>query len=544
MIVERLWKFALSILLAFTGGLILWSGLLSRPAQVTANGAIDWPDIELVEIETGFDFPVHITHAGDGSDRIFVVEQDGVIRIIKNGTLLGTPFLNISGRVQFNGTSNDEQGLLSVAFPPDYANKNYFYVYYTNNSGDNVVTRFFVDDPVNTPDVADPNSEQPVLYLNHPSNSNHNGGQLAFGPNDGYLYLAPGDGGSSNDPPNNAQTTSTLLGKVLRLDVETGAPTATYTIPASNPFTQTAALDEIWALGLRNPWRFSFDRQTGDLYIGDVGQGAREEIDFQPAASVGTENYGWKILEGTICRPPTSGCTPPANYVPPIADYPRSSPDCSVTGGYVYRGQLYYRMQGVYFYSDFCSGRIRALKYDGSAWQGLLLLDTPYSVSTFGEDEAGNLYLAHRAGGPNGTIYQIVDTGEADLSPSTKTVSPIGGDPGQTFTFTITLINSGGQSMTQTTFVTDTLPTGLAYVPNTLAAPFGTYDDTGGLLTWEGLLNPTSTVQITFQVTATGEMTGTLQNIAEIEGQNAGRYTRSATVFIPGNPIYLPVIFK
>ena len=201
-------------------------------------------------------------------------------------------------------------------------------------------------------------------------------------------------------------------------------------------------------------------------------------------------------------------------------------------------------MQGVYFYGDFCSGRIRALKYDGSAWQGLLLLDTPQSISTFGEDEAGNLYLAHRAGSGNGAIYQIVDTGVANLSPSTKTVSPTGGDPGQTFSFTITLINSGGQPMTQTTFVTDTLPTGLAYVPNTLTAPFGTYDDTGGLLTWQGKLNPTPTVQITFQVTATGEITDALQNIAEIEGQNAGRYTRSATVFIPGNPIYLPVIFK
>ena len=307
MIARYPWKFGVSISLAVGAGLIIWAGLVSTPPEAGANGAIDWPEIELVEIETGFDYPVHIAHAGDGSGRIFVVEQAGVIRIIKNGTLLGTPFLNISARVNFSGNPNDEQGLLSVAFPPDYASKNYFYVYYTSrigaDDGDNIVARFFVDDPVNNPDEADPNSEQLVLHLEHQPNSNHNGGQLAFGPNDGYLYLAPGDGGSSNDPPNNAQTTSTLLGKILRLDVETGSP-ATYTIPASNPFTQTAALDEIWALGLRNPWRFSFDRQTGDLYIGDVGQGAREEVDFQPAASVGAENYGWKILEGTICRPP------------------------------------------------------------------------------------------------------------------------------------------------------------------------------------------------------------------------------------------------
>jgi uncharacterized repeat protein (TIGR01451 family) len=539
MIARYQWKIGLSIGLAVAAGLIIWAGLLSTPPEAGANGGIDWPEIELVEIKTGFNYPVHITHAGDNSGRLFVVEQDGLIRIIKNGTLLATPFLNITGRVQFNG-SNDEQGLLSVAFPPGYAGKHYVYVYYTNNSGDNVVSRFFVSDPINTPDQANPNSEQQVLYLDHPTNDNHNGGQLAFGPNDGYLYLGPGDGGSSNDPPNNAQTASTLLGKILRIDVETGSP-MTYTIPASNPFAQTAGRDEIWALGVRNPWRFSFD-QNGDLYIGDVGQNAREEIDFQPAASVGGENYGWKILEGTICRPPTSNCTPPASYVPPVAEYDHSL-GCSVTGGHVYRGQTYYRMQGVYFYADFCSGRIWGLKFDGSSWQNLLLLDTPYNISSFGLDGAGNLYVVRRAGSGNGTIYQIVDTGVANLSSSTKTVSPGGGDPGQTFTFTITLANNG-QPMTQTTFVTDTLPTGLAYVPNTLAAPFGTYDDTGGLLTWQGLLNPTPTLQITFQVTATGQVTGALQNIAVIEGQNAGRYTRTATVFVPSNPIYLPVIFK
>lgn len=316
----------------------------------------------------------------------------------------------------------------------------------------------------------------------------------------------------------------------------------TYTIPASNPFTQTAALDEIWALGLRNPWRFSFDRQTGDLYIGDVGQGAREEIDFQPASSTGGENYGWKILEGTICRPPTSGCTPPLNYSPPITDYSHPT-GFAVTGGFVYRGPYYPRMQGMYFYADHSTGRIWGLKHDGMAWQGQELLDTSFNISTFGEDEAGNLYLAHRASGTSGTIYQIRDTIPPDLTQSNKTASPALGGVGDNFTFTINLINNG-PPLTQTTYVTDTLPTGLNYVPGTLDAAFGTANNSGNTLFWAGKMNPTSTLQIIYQATATGEVIGTVSNLVQIKPEGATILIRTASVTILLETVYLPAILK
>ena len=222
-----------------------------------------------------------------------MVEQGGRIRIIRNGVLEATPFLDITGRV----SCCSERGLLSVAFPPGYAAKGHFYVNYTNKAGNTVVARYRL---TTNPDVADPGSEQVVLTVPQPY-ANHNGGQLAFGPNDGYLYIGMGDGGSGGDPENRAQNPAELLGKLLRINVETGNPN-TYTIPASNPFTQTAGYrPEIWALGLRNPWRFAFDRLTHDLYIADVGQDAYEEVDFQPAASTGGENYGWRIMEGLHC---------------------------------------------------------------------------------------------------------------------------------------------------------------------------------------------------------------------------------------------------
>lgn len=537
---HHIWKITLSILLAIGSGLIAWSGLVAELTQVEANGGIDWPEIELVEVTSGLDEPVHIAHAGDGSGRLFVVEQAGQIKIIENGAIQGT-FLDITERVIDGG---NEEGLLSVAFPPDYATAadKHFYVYYTNNDSNNVVARYGL---LNA-DQADPNSEEIILTLNHPGQTNHNGGQLVFGPDDGYLYLAPGDGGGSGDPNNNAQNLNSLLGKILRIDVETGNP-ATYTIPTSNPFTQTAgARDEIWALGLRNPWRFSFDRQTGDLYIGDVGQGDYEEIDFQPAASSGGENYGWRILEGNHCFNPSPECVPPANYSAPILEYEQDvsgEDNCSVTGGLVYRGSSNYRMQGVYFYGDFCSGRIWGLKQESGVWHNVLLSDTSHRISTFGEDENGNLYLAHRADNGNGTIFQIVDTGSPNLSPSTKSASPVAGDPGESFTFTITLINNGSP-LTEPTIVTDTLPTGLSYVPNTLNAAFGTVNNSGNTLFWQGLMNPTSTLQITYQVTATGEITGVLHNTVTINAQTAGLYTRIGTVIISPKTIYLPLIFK
>ncbi len=356
------------------------------------------PTLALGTPLSGFTAPVGIGHAGDGSGRLFVIEQGGRIRIVKSGVLLSTPFLDIATRISSGG----ERGLLGLAFPPDYARKGYFYVNYTNPAGDIVISRFRRS--ASNADVADAGSEQIIITIPHPGQSNHNGGQLAFGPVDKMLYIGTGDGGSAGDPPNNAQNVDVLLGKILRIDTESGRP-YTYTIPPSNPFLPGGRY-EIWALGVRNPWRFSFDRSTFDLFIADVGQGTWEEIDFQPASSRGGENYGWRIMEGTHCFNPNP-CNM-AGLTLPVVEYNHSAGDCSVTGGYVYRASTYPRMQGLYFYGDFCSGRIWSLKRDGSAWQNTLLLDTSIQISAFGEDEAGNVYVASYG---VGDIYPLVDNG-------------------------------------------------------------------------------------------------------------------------------------
>jgi len=349
-----------------------------------------WPQIDISTVVVpGFTRPVQVTHAGDGSGRIFVVEQEGRIRILDNGVVLPIPFLDIASRVASVG----EQGLLSVAFPPGYTGKRYFYVYYTPVPGDNtVVARFRVTADNN---IADSTIETIVLRVPQPF-GNHNGGQLAFGP-DGYLYIGKGDGGGGGDPLNSGQRTDTLLGKILRIDVESGA--ASYSIPPDNPFRGVAGGEEIWALGLRNPWRFSFDRLTGDLYIGDVGQGNFEEIDSQPAGIPGGQNYGWNIMEGDSCYPPgTVGCNR-TGLALPVFVYDHTL-GCSVTGGHVYRGSAFPSLQGIYLFGDYCSGRIWGLRRNGTAWDNMGLLTTPaLNISAFGEDEEGNVYVANHTGG-------------------------------------------------------------------------------------------------------------------------------------------------
>ena len=298
--------------------------------------AVTWPQLGLAPAITGLAQPTYIISARDGSGRLFVVLQGGTIRIIKNGVLQSTPFLDISTRVSCCG----ERGLLSVAFPPGYAGKGHFYVYYTNTAGNLVIARYSL---TANPDVADASSEAIVLTIDHPTFSNHNGGQLAFGP-DGYLYIGTGDGGSAGDPNGNGQNTNVLLAKVLRIDVESGA--TPYAIPGSNPvITPTPSRGEIWAYGLRNPWRFSFDRSTGDLYIGDVGQNNYEEVDFQPAASSGGQNYGWNIMEGLHCYNATT-CNM-SGLTLPVLEYDHSASNCAITGGFVYRGTQFARMQGI-----------------------------------------------------------------------------------------------------------------------------------------------------------------------------------------------------
>jgi glucose/arabinose dehydrogenase len=342
----------------------------------------------LQPVVEGLAQPLYATHAGDGSGRIFVVEKAGRIRIVRDGQLVPTPFLDITDRVN---SSANEQGLLGLAFAPDYATSGNFFVNYTEASGATVVARFAVRG--DSPDVADAASESRVLSFDQPA-ANHNGGMIAFGP-DGNLYIGTGDGGAANDRFGNGQNPATLLGKMLRLDV-TSDPTLPYTIPADNPWVAAtwqgaAVLDEIWAVGLRNPWRFSFDRATHDLWIADVGQNQFEEVNFTPADTPGGLNYGWPILEASACFQ-GGGCDP-TGLVLPVAEYDHRGGHCSVTGGYVYRGTALPALQGVYFYGDYCSGVIWATWPDGAGgWQTAEVLASGTTLSSFGEDEAGELY--------------------------------------------------------------------------------------------------------------------------------------------------------
>jgi glucose/arabinose dehydrogenase len=383
-------------ILVACGTLIAMVGCSGGCGTKSAPSPAGWPQISLSRVAGGFVQPVHVAHAGDGSDRIFVVEQAGRIRILDNGVVLPSPFLDISAKLVCCG----EQGLLSVAFPPGFAAKRYFYVNYTRKTdGATVVARYRVS--AGDPNAADNTIEDVILTIPQPF-ANHNGGQLAFGP-DNNFYIGMGDGGSGGDPQNNGQSPGTLLGKILRIDVESGA--TPYGIPPGNPFVGVAGYrPEIWALGVRNPWRFSFDRGTGDLYIGDVGQGNFEEIDFQPAGDPGGQNYGWNIMEGDRCYPVgTVGCNR-TGLALPIFVYDHSL-GCSVIGGHVYRGSAFPFLQGVYLFGDFCSGRIWGIRKNGAGWDNALLADTTLTITTFGEDESGNVYVVNYA---NGDLLKIL----------------------------------------------------------------------------------------------------------------------------------------
>jgi glucose/arabinose dehydrogenase len=342
---------------------------------------------------TGFERPVDLTHAGVPS-QVFVAEQAGRVYLVEEGQIQPQPFLDIVERVSCCG----ERGLLSIAFPTDYGESGLFYINYTDRRGDTVVARYRVQEEDRR--QADRDSEQVILRIEQPA-ANHNGGQLQFGP-DGALYVGTGDGGEAGDPWGNAQNGQVLLGKILRLAV-TGVDG--YEIPPDNPFTADSAVRaEIWALGLRNPWRFSFDRETGDLFVGDVGQAQYEEIDFQPAGSPGGENYGWDVMEGAHCFEPSTGCQT-EGLVTPVAEYAHDQ-GCSVTGGYVYRGDRYPSLQGVYFYADYCSGHVWAMRQNASGeWDTALVLRTGLRIASFGQDAGGTLYLLDYGGG---VVYRLV----------------------------------------------------------------------------------------------------------------------------------------
>ena len=352
------------------------------------------PEIRLVRVSNGLTNPVDIRSARDGSGRLFFVQQNGVVRLWRDGALAAAPFLDIRGKTRTNG----ECGLLGLAFPPAFRDKGWFYVNYTNpGCTASVVARYRV---TSVADVADASSEEILLTQSQPF-QNHNGGSLAFGP-DGFLYLGFGDGGSGGDPQNNGQNNATFLGKLLRIDTESGR--APYAVPPSNPFVGDARYKpEIWATGLRNPWRFSFDRETGDLWIGDVGQNRAEEIDFQPASSKGGENYGWRLMEGLSCFDPSQNCNR-AGLTLPVHEYTRGQGDVSVTGGYVYRGARWPSLRGTYIYADYATGRIWGLRREGPLFNNRLLFDSSLAISTFGEDEAGEAYVADHG---SGEIFRI-----------------------------------------------------------------------------------------------------------------------------------------
>jgi glucose/arabinose dehydrogenase len=340
---------------------------------------------------TGLASPVYVTNAHDGSNRLFIVLQGGIIKVLQPGATTPTDFLNISTRI----TSGGERGLLGLAFHPQYATNRRFFVYYTRVSDAAIqVAEYKVS--ATDPNVAD-TTEKIIITVPHPTNANHNGGTLQFGP-DGYLYMGTGDGGSANDPPNNAQNINQLLGKILRLDIDPPGGTPPYLSPSTNPFFGTIpGADEIYMLGMRNPYRFSFDRQTGELWIGDVGQGAREEIDIGQLGG----NFGWRTYEGTACTSLNPTECIPGNFIFPVAEYTHAGGRCSITGGYRYRGRRGTFPQGTYIYGDYCTGEILMLQGTTQT----LLLDTAFGISSFGEDEAGEIYVVNL----NGGLYRIVN---------------------------------------------------------------------------------------------------------------------------------------
>lgn len=362
----------------------------SVPVAVTGGGTVAAP--ALLAITTALTSPVYATAPPGDLTRLFVVEQRGTIRIVRNNTLLTAPFLDIRTVVKSGG----EQGLLSMAFHPSYATNGYVFVSYTDTAGDSRIVRYRVSNA----ETADPATASLVLSVGQPY-ANHNGGQIAFGP-DGMLYVALGDGGSGGDPQGHGQNLGTLLGSILRLDVDAGTP---YAIPADNPFvSQTGARGEIWMYGLRNPWRFSFDRSLGDLYIGDVGQGEREEVDVLAAPVAAGANFGWNVMEGSACYAAATCSTDGLTL--PVAEYTHAD-GCSITGGYVYRGSGVPALRGRYLYADYCAGWVRSFTFYGggvvesSEWPDLAL---GFGVTSFAEDARGELYIMTQAG----ALYRIV----------------------------------------------------------------------------------------------------------------------------------------
>ena len=381
-------------LAAAAGLLLVGAGL---PAAAAAGPSAT--PIALAVRATGLSNPVFVTSAPDGSGRLFIVEQGGKIKILKNGAVLPTPFLTVTYAVM----GGSEQGLLGLAFHPSYKTNGKFYVDYTNADGTSVVREY--QRSATNPDLADPTKTRVILRQAQPY-ANHNGGMLAFSKG-GYLFIGFGDGGSAGDPGNRAQNLGTWLGKILRIDVNGTTSTHNYRVPSSNPFVGRTGLDEIWQYGVRNPWRFSFDRATGSLWIGDVGQGRYEEVDRAVYTSSGPGrgwNWGWRVMEGSHCFNPSTGCNTSGKALP-LLDYDHSAGRCAVTGGYVYRGSAIPALVGAYLFGDFCSGEIWAVDAGaGRPAAKTLKLATGFPISSFGEDQSGELYVVDYGG----RVLQVV----------------------------------------------------------------------------------------------------------------------------------------
>lgn len=381
-------KYLLVLSLVFS---VLIAGLSAQEDEpiITRNSAPNPNSIRLTAIATGLNRPLYLTHAGDGTGRLFILEQGGVIHVWENGAILPTPFLNVTDLLTWdvNTGGYTERGLLGIAFHPNYEENGRFFINYTNRDGATVVAEYAVSDD---PYIADAASGRIIFTQSQPY-ANHNGGHMDFGP-DGYLYFSLGDGGSADDPLSTGQNPADLLGSMLRIDVDNGFP---FTVPSTNPFVGTdVGADAIWNYGLRNVWRFSFDRATGDLYMGDVGQNQWEEINFQPSYSFGGENYGWKAYEANHAYLGSAS----GEVVAPIVEYDHSQ-GCSITGGYVYRGQAIPDLQAAYLYGDWCTGLIWTAYRDLEMnWQSSLFLTTAYRISSFGEDESGELYIIDYSG--------------------------------------------------------------------------------------------------------------------------------------------------
>ena len=386
----------MSVCAGFTTATLLTGASCSSEPTASSEEPPPTGGLRLEAISTSFSEPLFLTFAPGDATRLFVVEKDGLIRILENGAILPAPFLDLTAIT----TKNNEQGLLGLAFAPDYENSGRFYVSYTTDGstpgGKSVIARYHVS---SDPNLADAASDTTILEADQPY-INHNGGMIVFG-SDGLLYVGFGDGGNAGDPQGHGQSRNDLLGSLLRLDVSG----AGYTVPPNNPFVGAGGVrGELWNYGLRNPWRFSFDRRTGDLYIADVGQADREEVNVQPAAG-GGENYGWNTMEGSECYPPGSSCNK-SGLTLPVLEYDHGA-GCSITGGYVYRGTALPDIVGTYFYSDYCAGFLRSFKWRGGmiteqhSWPGA---QPPGNVTSFGEDLAGELYILTMQGG----VYKLV----------------------------------------------------------------------------------------------------------------------------------------